>query len=725
MRASPVPDEVHGGTAEPPGRVRSLLGDSMVRNSAFLLGATVVLAGGGFVFWQFAAHLSSPAEVGRAGALISASTLIATFALLGMNNSVIRFLHRSDAAATVNTGTTVVAAAATVGSVLFLVGVRWFAPALDLLRHPVAMLLFALFTVTLAVSLVNDSVFIGLQRSGYILTRNTAVVALRLLLLTALVGLGATGIFTAYSAAVALGLLLYLVVLERRFGLPSRPRIDRVRLGEMWRYSAGNYLATAILMTPTLIMPVLIAQRVDAEHAAYFYIASLLASVLVFVPQAAARSFFADAAAQHGAGLRASLARVIRIVAIAEVPALLALIALGHVGLGLFGPSYTAAYPVLVLLGVTSALTSVGYVGSTVLMIAGRLRLLCGLSAVAGTTSVAGAYLFVGHGLVWAGWSLLTGELILAGSYVVVIRSVLRRSAALDTEPGTAPTPSRRSPARRLAAAGASRGAELWRRYVERRATNVTGTLPRRGLLVVAPHPDDETFGAGATIARCRAAGIPVTVVVATDGARSTRSGKLLPRELATIRRAEVVTACRHLGVGAADVLHLDLPDGELAGHAAELTAVLCRIVAERRPERILIPAAQDLLADHVAAHRVALRVALDAGLGRCVLAYPVWAWTEGPWFLGAPRGDRAATTWWAFGLLFSARRPVSVSTAGHLAAKRRAIAAHTSQTTNLTGEPDWSWLRPAWCGLFLRDVEVFLPADPRLAADPTTGGTA
>jgi LmbE family N-acetylglucosaminyl deacetylase len=65
------------------------------------------------------------------------------------------------------------------------------------------------------------------------------------------------------------------------------------------------------------------------------------------------------------------------------------------------------------------------------------------------------------------------------------------------------------------------------------------------------------------------------------------------------------------------------------------------------------------------------------------------------------------------------------VSTAGHLAAKRRAIAAHASQTTNLTGEPDWSWLRPAWCGLFLRDVEVFLPADPRLAADPTTGGTA
>ena len=77
------------------------------------------------------------------------------------------------------------------------------------------------------------------------------------------------------------------------------------------------------------------------------------------------------------------------------------------------------------LLAVTQALTSVGYVGSTVLMVLGRLRLLCALSAAASAAALLGAYLLVGRGLIWAGWSLLIGEVILAAIYLVLIRSVL------------------------------------------------------------------------------------------------------------------------------------------------------------------------------------------------------------------------------------------------------------------------------------------------------------
>ena len=34
-----------------------------------------------------------------------------------------------------------------------------------------------------------------------------------------------------------------------------------------------------------------------------------------------------------------------------------------------------------------------------------------------------------------------------------------------------------------------------------------------QGLLVIAPHPDDETLGAGGTITRCAAAELPVTIL--------------------------------------------------------------------------------------------------------------------------------------------------------------------------------------------------------------------
>ena len=42
------------------------------------------------------------------------------------------------------------------------------------------------------------------------------------------------------------------------------------------------------------------------------------------------------------------------------------------------------------------------------------------------------------------------------------------------------------------------------------------GTFPPEGLLVLAPHPDDEVFGCGGTVARACDVGCPVAIVIAT-----------------------------------------------------------------------------------------------------------------------------------------------------------------------------------------------------------------
>src|SRR4029079_2768884 len=47
------------------------------------------------------------------------------------------------------------------------------------------------------------------------------------------------------------------------------------------------------------------------------------------------------------------------------------------------------------------------------------------------------------------------------------------------------------------------------------------GQLDIRGLVVVAPHPDDESLGCGGLIAAATADGIPVRIVVVSDGAGS------------------------------------------------------------------------------------------------------------------------------------------------------------------------------------------------------------
>ena len=50
------------------------------------------------------------------------------------------------------------------------------------------------------------------------------------------------------------------------------------------------------------------------------------------------------------------------------------------------------------------------------------------------------------------------------------------------------------------------------------------------------------------------------------------------------------------------------------------------------------------------------------------------------------------------------------VRTGEYAAHKAEAIAAYRSQITNLTGEPGWSYLSPAFVSVFLGRDELFLP---------------
>src|SRR5690242_3162214 len=54
-------------------------------------------------------------------------------------------------------------------------------------------------------------------------------------------------------------------------------------------------------------------------------------------------------------------------------------------------------------------------------------------------------------------------------------------------------------------------------------------------VLLLAPHPDDETIGCGGTLALHALAGDEVTVCIVTDGSRS-RAGNLKPEEMADVR---------------------------------------------------------------------------------------------------------------------------------------------------------------------------------------------
>ncbi|MFN3414281.1 MAG: PIG-L deacetylase family protein [Thermoanaerobaculum sp.] len=125
------------------------------------------------------------------------------------------------------------------------------------------------------------------------------------------------------------------------------------------------------------------------------------------------------------------------------------------------------------------------------------------------------------------------------------------------------------------------------------------GFPPGARWLVLSPHPDDETFGLGATLALGAAQGWAVRVVVLTGGEAQGES---------EIRRGEARAATQALGV--ADVAFWDFEDRKLPRCLSRLSQALRGEIMGFRPQVVFAPHAADLHPDHRACAR-ALQLAL------------------------------------------------------------------------------------------------------------------
>jgi LmbE family N-acetylglucosaminyl deacetylase len=144
-------------------------------------------------------------------------------------------------------------------------------------------------------------------------------------------------------------------------------------------------------------------------------------------------------------------------------------------------------------------------------------------------------------------------------------------------------------------------------------------------LVLVAPHPDDETLGFGATAAMLRSRGVEVQVVSVSDGGGAYPILSSLQRSrLEHLRRDELhrATAC----LGLSRPLCLGLPDGKLAEAENDVVEVLTRLLTDRGPGTWCAATWRgDGHPDHEAVGRAAAAASVRAGAK--LLEYPVWMW--------------------------------------------------------------------------------------------------
>lgn len=192
------------------------------------------------------------------------------------------------------------------------------------------------------------------------------------------------------------------------------------------------------------------------------------------------------------------------------------------------------------------------------------------------------------------------------------------------------------------------------------------------GLVVLAPHPDDESLGCGGLIAQACEQGRDVRLLILTDGSGSHPTSETFTAEmLRDLREAETLEAARALGLPVEHVSFLRLQDawvpssGPVAEEAARAVVEAARAC---RASVVLTTWRHDPHCDHKAAAAI-VDIASASLPGVRLVAFTVWGGALPPETEVSEASDR-------YRLNVSPQRD----------AKRRAIAAHVSQTAGLAG---------------------------------------
>lgn len=195
-------------------------------------------------------------------------------------------------------------------------------------------------------------------------------------------------------------------------------------------------------------------------------------------------------------------------------------------------------------------------------------------------------------------------------------------------------------------------------------------------ILVVTPHPDDETFSAGGTLARLVKNGNTVRILIYTNDNAGSNDPKMTRERLAAIRKKEEESSCEILGIPAKNITWLGYDDGMLEYvDRRALTKQVTREIRRLRPDAVFsIDPGAPHEQWHKSDHRSGAFITVDA-------------MRAAAWRLYFPELEKEGFRHWSVPVAFffySAQPNYTVDITEVAELKARAAAAHTSQFGDL-----------------------------------------
>lgn len=399
--------------------------DTVVRNGYLLSLTSVASAALGVAFWAVAARMSSPADVGRSSATITALTVIANIAglnLLGSFGYLVPRLGRG-ARRFVGRSYAITAVAATVLGLALLAGIALTgAGSLHyLVADPRIAVVFAVGAPLFVLFTIQDGVLIGLRRADWVLGENLVFALGKLAALVALLALGVShGIAYSWIGGIAVLVPVITVALFRRLlhdappsaVAPPAPREVRRFVG--WQYAGA--LAGQLMMN---LLPLLVLARLGSAANGLFYVPWTIAITVDLISHSMGASLTAEGAVdparlgEHVRSIGRKLAVLLgggAVVGLAVTPLVLRI----------YGPEYASGGSLLLRLLIVGALLR------AVVVVAQSAARAHGRTAVTLLTETATAVLvLVGSAVLLPVWGIsAVGWVWLGANAVVAAMSV-------------------------------------------------------------------------------------------------------------------------------------------------------------------------------------------------------------------------------------------------------------------------------------------------------------
>jgi O-antigen/teichoic acid export membrane protein/Ser/Thr protein kinase RdoA (MazF antagonist) len=432
----------------------------LFRSGHLLVLNSALTAGMGFVFWLIAARMYPAAVVGSNAAAVSAMMFLAGLAQLNLMSALLRFVPQAGirTARMVARAYAIGATLSAASAVVFVAGLRVWAPDLASILHGPTAFGFVAATALWSIFVMQDNVLVGVQRPGLVAVENLVFAALKVaLLIPGAVLIATVGIWYSWSLAAAVAVMgttwyLFRRAIPRFAALaPSGPQAPSLRV--IATYLVPDFLGSLAWIAATALVPVLVLDLTDPRHAGAFSMAWSVGFTLFTVPAAFGQSLVAHGAAD-ATDADSDHRRVRNHVLCLLVPVVAALVLVAPVVLGFFGRWYadagTSALRLVALAAVPNVVVALAVSHARVTR---QMRtVVVVLTSVCVLVLVLTVVLVPRIGIAGAGWAWVVGETVVAAA--ILLAPLVRRARSVRSATGGVPEATVRRTAAELARIG-------------------------------------------------------------------------------------------------------------------------------------------------------------------------------------------------------------------------------------------------------------------------------